>query len=513
MPSSLRCLAKLVSGFLLIAVTISLLIVPKCLSQMAESKLLAADAASEDQFGWSVAISGNYLIIGAPYDDDDGDNAGSAYIFKRDGATWTQHAKLTGDDTLQIYSFGRSVSIYGDTAVVGTSGNTPSGAAYVFLRDGDSWVQQAKLVGSDIVSGDDFGRSVSIFGDRVVVGARGADSSYNDSGAAYVFKRIEGTWSQEAKLTATDSTTGDWFGYSVSISWDYIAIGSYYNNSGRCAHVFKYSGTEWEAEAELVGADTQSGDGFGISVSLSGNDLIVGAPNDYIDAVGATVGSIYAFSRIDGVWQQVQKLNAAYGVSNGHFGQCVSISGDYCAIGAPRGGVGGAVYIFKRDESIWTQHSILQAPDNWIPDRYGESVGMSNGYVAVGAFADDEIAMDAGAVYSYASHLYGRITTDVTGADDTPVVGATISILGTDLSATTGADGYFEIGEEVVGTYNVKIEKQFFQNILLEDLEMTLGHQIPSQKMTVLNWDVNGDGKKGLEEVVEILQIVTGNSR
>ena len=199
-------------------------------SQTEVAKLTASDAAAFDFFGESVSISGDTALVGAPLDDDAGSDSGSASVFVRSGTTWTQQAKLTAGDAAALDQFGESVSISGDTAVVGAFGDDDagvnSGSAYVFVRSGTTWTQQAKLTASDAAAGDQFGRSVSISGDTALVGAVGDDDAGSDSGSAYVFVRSGTTWTQQSKLTAGDAAAFDFFGFSVSISGDTVLVGA-----------------------------------------------------------------------------------------------------------------------------------------------------------------------------------------------------------------------------------------------------------------------------------------------
>jgi len=156
-----------------------------------ESKLTASDAAATDNFGYSVSISGEYVIVGARFNDDDGSSSGSAYIFSRSDTTWTQQAKLTASDEAANDEFGYSVSISGDNAIVGAQHNdddgSNSGSAYIFNRSGTSWSEQAKHIASDAAADDEFGYSVSISGDHAIVGAFLDDDAGNASGSAYVY--------------------------------------------------------------------------------------------------------------------------------------------------------------------------------------------------------------------------------------------------------------------------------------------------------------------------------------
>jgi len=258
-------------------------------------KLLASDGDANDNFGYSVSISGDYAILGAEGDDS---GKGSAYIFKWNGTSWVEQQKLTASDGNTSDYFGWSVSISGDYAIVGAYGDdvngTYSGSAYIFKRDGTSWVEQQKLTASDGADGDWFGSSVSISGDFALVGAFLDDGNVIDSGSAYIFKRDGTSWVQQQKLTASDGAADDYFGCSVSISGDYAIVGAYGGNGNvidsGSAYISKWNGTSWSEQAELTASDGAASDYFGVSVSISGDLAIVVTPYD-----DSYKGSAYAF--------------------------------------------------------------------------------------------------------------------------------------------------------------------------------------------------------------------------
>lgn len=190
-----------------------------------EAQLLASDAHSEDRFGWSVGISGDRVVVGSPQDDDVPGQSGSAYVFRFDDPVWVQEQKLTASDADNADYFGYSVAIDGDLLVVGAYRDEDGGSAYVFRREGTTWIEEDKLVASDHESGDEFGTSVSISGELIVVGAPKEDEAQSNSGSAYVFRREGATWVQETKLHADDAYTGDAFGHSVSIRGGRIVVG------------------------------------------------------------------------------------------------------------------------------------------------------------------------------------------------------------------------------------------------------------------------------------------------
>ena len=336
----------------------------------AEVKLAASDGAAYDYFGYSVSISGDYAIVGAYRDCDDGSNSGSAYIFYRSGTTWSQQAKLTASDGAAYDYFGYSVSISGDYAIVGAyADSNSSGSVYIFYRSGTTWTQQDKLTASDGASYDCFGRSVSISGDYAIVGAHRDDDNGSDSGSAYIFYRSGTTWIQQDKLAASDGAESDYFGISVSISGDYAIVGAHRDDDNGSdsgsAYIFYRSGTTWIQQDKLTASDGAESDYFGIPVSISGDYAIVGAYKD--DDNGSDSGSAYTFYRSGTTWTQQAKLTASDGAASDYFGQSVSISGDYAIVGANRdddnGSNSGSAYIFYRSGTTWIQQDKLTASD------------------------------------------------------------------------------------------------------------------------------------------------------
>ena len=263
-----------------------------------ETKLTAGEGA--DNFGVSVSLSGDYLIVGAHQDDDSGSNSGSAYVLLRNGSSWTQQTKLTAGDGVAGDFFGYSVSIDGDYAIVGAhlddDNGINSGSSYVFHRNGSSWTQEAKLTAGDGAKADNFGYSVSIGGARAIVGAHLDDDNARESGSAYVFHRSGSSWSEEDKLTASSSAPSDRFGASVSISGDRVIVGArrddHNGTDSGAAYVFRRNGTSWTIETRLTPNDGSAGDLFGFSVSIGGNYSLVGATG-----VTSYTGSAYVYSQ------------------------------------------------------------------------------------------------------------------------------------------------------------------------------------------------------------------------
>ena len=391
-------------------------------------KLLAGDGAAGDNFGYRVSVSGDTAVIGAYLDDDKGGSSGSAYVFVRaaDG-TWSQQAKLTANDGAYGDFFGLSVSVSGDTAVIGAYndfelGKGYFGSAYVFVRAADgTWSQQAKLTAADGTNDDRFGFSVAVSGDTALIGADGDD---HDSGSAYVFVRAaDGTWTQQTKLTAADRSVGDEFGFSVSVSGDTSLIGAFGDNDkgheSGSAYVFvRAADGTWSQQAKLAADDGAADDRFGWRVAVSGDTAVIGAYCD--DDKGADSGSAYVFVRAaDGTWSQQTKLTAADGAAGDRFGWSVAVDGDTAVIGADedddKGADSGSAYVFVRAaDGTWSQQAKLAADDGADGDRFGFSVAVSGDTAVIGAWADDDKGSSSGSAYVFG----GAIPTGENDIDD-----------------------------------------------------------------------------------------------
>jgi hypothetical protein len=368
-----------------------------------QAKLVAPDRATDDKFGWSVAVSGDTAVVGAPDDDILANvNAGSAYVFLRSGVTWALQQKLTAPGGLASDFFGISVAVSGDTALVGAyqhdiAANGDAGSAYVFLRSGVTWAQQQKLTAADGATNDRFGVSVAVSGDTAVVGAYHDDTPAADAGSAYVFLRSGVTWAQQQKLTGADSATNDRFGVSVAVSGDTAVVGAAADDTFAgdvgSAYVFLRSGVTWAQQPKLTASDGAAGDRFGTSVAVSGDTAVVGAVGDNTPA-GADAGSAYVFLRSGVTWAQQQKLTASDGAASAFFGSSVAVSGDTVVVGAysddtPAGVDAGSAYVFLRSGVTWALPQKLIAPDGAATELFGSSVAVSGDTVVVGAYNDD----------------------------------------------------------------------------------------------------------------------------
>ncbi|MGH9380514.1 MAG: hypothetical protein ACRD2Z_07870, partial [Thermoanaerobaculia bacterium] len=400
-----------------------------------QAKLTADDGVAGDDFGISVALSGDTALVGAYLANVDGNgDQGAAYVFTRSGGEWSQQAKLTADDGAQVDQFGFSVALSGDTALVGAysadvDGNLGQGAAYVFTRSGGVWSPQAKLTADDGAGFDAFGISVALSGDTALVGAYFADVDGNpDQGAAYVFTRSGGVWSPQAKLTADNGAPVDQFGVSVALSEDTALVGAYFaavdgNILQGAAYVFTRSGGEWSQQDKLIADDGAANDLFSISVALSGGTALVGAWGAAVDGNSAQ-GAAYVFTHSGGEWSQQAKLTADDGAEGDFFGRAVALSGDTALVGAFEADVDGnsaqgAAYVFTHSGGEWSQQTKLTADDGAQSDQFGFSVALSGDTALVGAyFAAVDGNTAQGAAYVYGPSLVPAALV----VDGTPIV-------------------------------------------------------------------------------------------
>jgi hypothetical protein len=411
--------------------------------------------------------------------------SGAAYVFVRNGTTWSQQAYLKASNTEAFDNFGISVSISGDTIVVGAPAEDSSatgvngnqgdnsapgaGAAYVFVRSGTTWSQQAYLKASNTGLQDRFGETVSVQGNTIVVGAyledsnaRGVNGNQSndlatDSGAAYVFLRSGTTWSQQAYLKASNTGANDFFGLSVAVNGQTIVVaaegedsnatgvnGDQSNNtfiSSGAAYVFVRSGTTWSQEAYLKASNTDAADHFGgrgpethgPSVAVNGTTIVVGAWGEDSNATGvngnqsdnsaANSGAAYVFVRNGTTWSQQAYLKASNTERIDQFGVSVSVSFDTAVVGADTEDGdnnlrvdSGAAYVFTRNGATWSQQAYLKAASNANDgDLFGGSVSVSGtGTVVVGARLEDS-PVDSGAAYVFCTHMHGSFVPFGTG--------------------------------------------------------------------------------------------------
>ena len=376
-----------------------------------EQKLLPADGLPWDLFGSSVGIHANVAVISSLYDNDNGPFSGSAYIFRFDGASWSQEAKLLAADGAPLDTFGQSVAMAEGVAMIGAPNNEDhTGAAYVFKHDGVGWSQVQKLVASDPTITARFGYSVASSGNTALIGAPLGRGNNVHTGSAYVFRFDGAIWIEVDKLVASDGVTFDQFGDAVGISGDVAVVGAFRANStgGRwpgAAYVFQFDGTNWGQQARLFGRDARPISLFGRAVAVDDRTIMIGAGRH--DPLGDRNSAIYAFEGSGANWVQEQILLSDIGVAGDLFGTAVAISGDQALIGAPgdddTGQDAGAAYLAEADwmPNQWFRAAKFVAPDGEPGDQFGSAVALHDDTGVIGAFRDDDNGVDSGSAYVY----------------------------------------------------------------------------------------------------------------
>lgn len=400
-------------------------------------KIVAPDRIAFANFGNTVAIYGDYAFVGAPKDNTDAssqnamDETGSVYIYKKVNNNWTFHQKIIASDRTNYDYFGWSVAVSGDYAVIGSyfsktdaTGANPlngAGAAYIFKNNSGTWSQVQKIVASDRNTQNYFGYAVDIDGDNIVVGAYqnsfdvSGGTQLSNAGAAYVFANNGTSWVQAQKIVASDRTINDNFGKAVSISGKYIVIGApqededasnanYLAEAGS-AYIFKENGGVWTQIKKVVANDRSTDANFGSAVDNTIDHIVIGAWKEQKDANGnnsiTEAGATYVFENNSDAWSQQNKLVASDRFDVAHFGRSVSISNDKIVIGSEADNynlnghsstdsvtVAGSAFIFLLQGTNWQENQKIIANDRTEWANFGQSVAIFNNDILVGAYRD-----------------------------------------------------------------------------------------------------------------------------
>ena len=373
---------------------------------MTETKL-PGDAG--DHLGWAVEISWPYAIAGAPTDATMGTNAGKAVVYFFDGTSWAPQADLFPTASPAEGLFGWSVDIDGDLAVVSapyeqTSG-TGSGLVYVFRRNGTNWGLDGLLVPTDGGLDDSFGRDVAIHGTTVVVGAPNHSSFASESGAVYVYAHSGASWSFQQKLDPQIGVNGH-FGHRLDVWGDWFAASNHFPGSAGLIHTYRRIGANWSAHQLFDASDVSPGDGFNSSVSMYDERLPLGANAHHHNP---SAGAAYIFDRdaLAGTWpENMEFLEVSVGNAPANLGMAGDLELALAAVGAPLGdGIAhdsGLVYAYRQgSDEDWYEVAAITASDGFENQSFGNSVGVSNDCIIVGASSDTEQGAFAGAVYIY----------------------------------------------------------------------------------------------------------------
>ena len=391
------------------------------LASLEEARMKASDAAAEDSFGTSVAISGNTAVVGAPDKALGGvSEAGAAYVFTRSGAGWTQRARLTVPtaDRMTLDRFGTSVAISGNTILVSSyfktyDGMEGAGAVYVYTGSGATWTLQATLNAGTMGAHEQFGWAVALSGDTALVGdLRQTVAGKSGAGSAYVFTRAGAVWTQQQMLTASDAAADDRFGFSVALDGDNALVGADKKTVGANAYagsvyVFTRSGAAWSERTQLAPSDGAANRHFGDTVALSGDTALVGRYYGREQSLGGVpeAGAAYVFTGSGASWTQQAELVSDDNTPWDLFGTAIAIEGDRAVVGAPfkitNGPSGaGAAYVFDRSGAAWSQVARVLASDQNSYDVFGASVALSGARLLVGA-PGKAVAAKSGAGAAY----------------------------------------------------------------------------------------------------------------
>lgn len=356
------------------------------------AELIATDAWTGDDFGWSVAISGSTAVVGAPYANS---YTGAAYVFTDVAGTWTQQAELTAGDAVSGAQFGRSVAISGTTIVIGAPDSYYGiGSAYVFTETAGAWSEQDELAGWNMgaMSNVKFGYSVETTGTTVMVGA---DGYAGQMGSVFVFTGSGGNWTDQQQLTASDGGPSDMFGWSLAESGSTLLVSAVKaNNDTGAVYVFTDEAGTWSQEAELTASDAAANNYFGDKAAIEGSRIVVGAPGH-----DSEQGAAYVFTGSGSTWTQKAELTASDGGPNDCFGWAVGLSGNTVLVGAEQtNNDSGAAYVFKEVGSKWRQRTELTPGDGGSTDEFGYSASLSGRTAVIGA---DGAEAGAGSAYLY----------------------------------------------------------------------------------------------------------------
>lgn len=377
-----------------------------------QQKLLPHDGKIEDNFGYSVAIDGTTALVGAyKADVKDIQNSGAAYVYSLGSKGWQQQAKLVAEPANADDTLGGNVALKNHMAMLGVINRDDkgedAGAVFAFEREAKLWSQKQMLTAIDGKAGDAFGQSIALTARFLVIGAPRSDAPYKDSGAAYVYVRDEDTWRFQSKLTAQDGAEGDLFGISVAIDADTILIGADLHDEqaekAGAVYAYVFDGKQWCYQAKLMAKDGANTDIFGVRVALLGDTALISARRDDIEGVGVDAGSAYIFERNKDTWTQTQKLVAPDGKADDRFARGVALNQETALISAMHhdvnGNNAGALYVFKKQRGQWRYTSKRVASDGNPEDRYGWNVALSNQTAIIAAPHRDDNGNASGAAY------------------------------------------------------------------------------------------------------------------
>ncbi len=376
-----------------------------------ETKIVAPNGNPSDLFGFSIALDNDTLVVGTPYEDSAAQDAGAAYVFVRTNGVWTFETKLVAPDFGAARWFGYAVAVDGDNVLVGSpqaDGKTlGAGGAYVFRRNNGVWTSLPKIVASDGKPGDMFGQTVDIAGNSLVIGGPKSDTKGADAGAAYIFVGNGNSYVEQKRLVPTDPQAGDHFGAAVAMHGETAIVGApdadIFGPESGTAYIFFREGNLWSQQKKLISPNGAAGDGFGWAVDIELNTAVVGAP--MADSSGIDAGAAYVFDRMGVAWNPAGGLSPKNIAADDRFGSSVAMSGPSIVVGAllddTAGMNAGAASIFRHNGFSWYESLEVVATDAAAGDAFGFAVAISGQTTAVSAYLDDDLGTSSGATYLY----------------------------------------------------------------------------------------------------------------
>jgi hypothetical protein len=379
--------------------------------------LSAPRPAGGDEFGVAVAVFEDVAVVGARSDDDAVADGGAAHVFRFIAGSWVAEQVLTASDAQNSDLLGSAVAAGAGVAVVGAPGDDDAGgaagSAYIFRHVRGVWIEEDKLLAGDALPGDSFGTTVALDGDVAVVGAPHADLPLTNAGAVYVFRFDGAAWNFEQRLEADDAEAGDRFGIGIAAGQGRILVGAYLEDSAcpedpNCnsgaAYVFEENGGRWVQTDKLLPSDTELFDHFGCFVSLDGDAALIGAYHDNDAATSS--GAAYVYRYRSGAWIEEQKLIPFEAAENDRCGWRGSLSGNRAVIGAPGHDIGGnddtgSAYLFVHDGADWIEAARLIEPSPAEGQELGDVLTLSGDTLFAGIFRDDEAGSSSGIVQLY----------------------------------------------------------------------------------------------------------------
>ena len=377
-------------------------------AQYNEQKIFSDDGDQYDRFGESIGISGDFLICGAWANDGGGEVQGAAYIFYNNAGNWEQHSKLLVEEAEDNDHYGTSVCIDGDFAVVTTTRNgyfEARGAVAIFKNNAGTWEQQIWIEHPELPEESMFGYSSAIDRNNVIIGMRPFNSDVGLPGAGYIYNYNGTTWTETAELVPDEAIAGDAVGNCVAISGNYAIVSAHgtdfpTSNEG-AAYIYKNIDGTWTEMQKLVSSEPQIDGYFGAYVDINQNYAIVGA---LMEDVNGTInqGAVYVFENTDDVWTQVDKITASDGQVGDTFGSDFDFNDDLLIIGSRNNGNNGAVYVYENISGTWTFSEKIEPTDGTGNDTFGDAIALDNDIFIVGAAWNDISGQEKqGAAYIY----------------------------------------------------------------------------------------------------------------